>query len=79
MKCPYCDGTGTLGAEHSHVGALVLMRRKAVGLTQEQLASKAQLSRGQIANLEVGRTDIPIKTLARIAAALDCSMKDLVP
>jgi transcriptional regulator with XRE-family HTH domain len=48
-------------------------------MTQAELASKAGLSRGQLANIEVGRTDMPIKTLQRIAVALDCSAKELLP
>ena len=35
--------------------------------------------RAQVANVEVGRSDIPTKTLQKFAMALECSMKDLVP
>lgn len=79
MRCPYCDGTGELVGDGAHVGALILQHRKRANMTQLELASEAGLSRGQIANLEVGRTDIPLKTLGRVAKALGCSMKDLVP
>ena len=77
MKCPHCNGTGELNAPH--YGDLVHARRRALGLTQADVGEKAGISRAQIANMEAGRTDIPMKTLARIAAALECSMKDLVP
>jgi transcriptional regulator with XRE-family HTH domain len=77
MKCPFCDGSGHLDA--ATTGALVMTKRKSQGLTQIQLAERCGLSRGQIANIEVDRSDIPLKTLARIAASLECSMKDLVP
>lgn len=50
-----------------------------MGLTQLDISNRAGISRAQIANMEAGRTDIPLKTLQRIAAALECSMKDLVP
>ena len=77
MKCPHCDGTGEL--ENITFGALIIARRKLAGMTQAELAEKAVITRGQIANIETDRSDIPLKTLARIADALGCSMKDLVP
>lgn len=77
IKCPFCDGTGTMSEPYT--GALIVAARKKAGFTQEQLAEAIPLSRGQLANIETGRSDMPIKTLAKIAAALGCSMKDLVP
>lgn len=77
FKCPHCDGTGKLASVT--VGDLIVTRRKQLGFTQEVLSKAVGLSRGQIANIEVGRTDMPLKTLARFAEALDCTMKDLVP
>lgn len=79
MKCPHCKGTGKLGPEQVNVGVMILAMRNARQLTQQDVANKAGLSRAQIANIEVGRSDIPVRTLALIASALDCSMKDLVP
>jgi transcriptional regulator with XRE-family HTH domain len=77
VKCPYCNGTGELA--DPFVGALILAQRKALNLTQEQLSERVGLSRAQIANVENGRSDMPLKTLQRFAKALECSMKDLVP
>lgn len=77
MKCPYCEGTGELAG--ASIGALVLARRKAKGLTQEALSEACGLSRGQIANLETDRTDLSIKALFRVAKALDCAPRDLMP
>ncbi|HEX3412852.1 MAG TPA: helix-turn-helix transcriptional regulator [Stellaceae bacterium] len=77
MRCPHCNGTGELNAPH--YGDLVHAMRRAKNMTQQDLGEKAGISRAQIANMEAGRTDIPLKTLSRIAAALECSMKDLVP
>lgn len=77
MKCPHCNGTGDLDAPH--YGDLIHARRRMLGLTQQQVSEKAGISRAQIANMEAGRTDIPLKTLQRLAGALECSMKDLVP
>lgn len=77
MKCPHCDGSGEL-ADPSF-GALLMVARKAAGLTQHELAAKAALSRGQLANIETDRTDVPIKTLQRLADALGIHARDLIP
>lgn len=79
MKCPYCDGSGKLEGSSVHFGVLLTAARKAKGLTQLQLAEQVGRSRAQIANLEVGRGDIPLGQVIRIAEALGISAKDLVP
>lgn len=79
MKCPHCSGTGELKPEEISVGTMVLAFRKAAGITQDELSRSCGLSRGQIANLETGRTDVPTLTLRRIADALGCSAKELIP
>lgn len=48
-------------------------------MTQLELASRAAISRAQIANLETDRTDVPVKTLLRIADALGVPARDLMP
>jgi transcriptional regulator with XRE-family HTH domain len=79
VKCPHCDGTGRLDLERATVGDMILARRKACKLTQEDLSKKMLLSRAQIANIEGGRSDIPTKTLQRFAEAFGCSARDLIP
>lgn len=58
---------------------MIIVARKAAGMTQHELAMKAAISRGQLANIETDRTDVPLKTLGRIADALVVSAKDLLP
>jgi transcriptional regulator with XRE-family HTH domain len=77
MKCPYCDGTGSI--DEPSLGVVVTTMRKAAGLTQMQLSIKCGLSRGQIANLETDRTDLSLSALRRVAEALDCKVGDLFP
>ena len=76
MKCPHCNGTGAIVAG---LGDQVLAARRAKNLTQAELANRAGLGRAQIANIEAGRTDVPTKTLIRIADALGVRAGDLLP
>ena len=79
MICPHCGGSGKVDLEKATVGDMIVGRRKGLGLTQTELAQKIPLSRGQLANIEIGRSDLPILTLRKIADALGCPMRDLVP
>lgn len=78
-KCPRCGGLGYLTEAQTTVGDLVALRRNSLGLTQLELAAQVGVSRPQIANIESGRSDPPVSTLRRYAAALQCSVKDLIP
>lgn len=79
ISCPHCDGTGKIAIDAACVGDMILAARKAKKWTQEALASQVGLSRAQIANIEGGRSDVPMKTLARFASALGTTMRELVP
>jgi len=48
------------------------------GLTQEQLARKANVSLGYLARLETGHHDPKLSTLLRIARALGVSVTELL-
>jgi transcriptional regulator with XRE-family HTH domain len=76
MKCPYCNGSGELAAT---MGAMIRQSREEKGLTQLEVANGAGLSRTQITNIELDRTDVPTKTLMRIAQALGVRAGDLLP
>ena len=52
--------------------------RKVKGLTQIRLAEKAHVSRSVIARFETGRTELSTKNLTKIAAALGCSMEEIL-
>ena len=79
MKCPHCEGTGRMSIERASVGDMILASRKAKGMTQEELASRVELSRAQVANLEGGRSDTSLRALMRFAEALGVTTKELVP
>ncbi len=46
-------------------------------MTQEALARKVGLSRAYLARLEIGRHNVPVLTVARIARALRVRITDL--
>ena len=52
--------------------------RERRGLTQEQLATKAGLSRGFLARLETARHDPKLSTLEKIAKALKVDIAKLL-
>jgi transcriptional regulator with XRE-family HTH domain len=79
LACPYCNGTGTLDDDKAHVGSRILAHRKAANLTQQDLAGMIGRSRPQVANIEAGRSDLPVSLLAKVAEALGVKMSELVP
>jgi transcriptional regulator with XRE-family HTH domain len=61
-------------------GSAVSARRKALDLTQAQLASKVNMSRASIANIESGRQNILLHHVYALAAALDFTkVAELLP
>ena len=51
--------------------------RKYRGLTQQQLADKAEIRRAYLAEIETGRKSGSVKTLKAIAQALDVDLDDI--
>ena len=52
--------------------------RERRGLTQEQLANKARISRGYLARLETARQDPKLSTLEKLAKALKVDVAKLL-
>lgn len=64
--------------ENIRVGATIRQMREMRGMTQEQLAQAAMLSRPFVANVEAGRKKASAKAIARIADALRVPQISLV-
>jgi transcriptional regulator with XRE-family HTH domain len=60
------------------IGQRIAFFRKEAGLTQHQLAERADISREAIGNYEKGRRTPPVDIAQRIAAALNMSVDDLI-
>ena len=58
------------------VGKRIKDLRHKLGLSQEELADKAEVHRTYIASLEVGKRNISIVTLEKIVIALEVSMSE---
>ncbi|HEU0018859.1 MAG TPA: helix-turn-helix transcriptional regulator [Thermoleophilaceae bacterium] len=53
-------------------------RRKELGLSQEQLGTRANIQMADISRYENGSRDPRISTVARLAEALDVTIADLL-
>jgi len=60
------------------LGAAIKKRRTELGLTQEQLAEKADLHWTYISGIERGIENISIVKLAKVATGLKVRIRDLV-
>jgi transcriptional regulator with XRE-family HTH domain len=60
------------------LGEAIRARRKKARLSQEQLAEKADLTRNYIGDIERAEKKITLETLAKIAKALKCRVRDLI-
>ncbi len=60
-------------------GRLVRSRRTHLGLTQEELAEKADMHFTYVSSTERGERNISLANIEKLADALGCSMKDLMP
>ena len=61
------------------LGKRIKRLRRKVGLTQEQLAEKVNVSTTHIGLVETGKRRVSLKTLQKIASALEVKVKELLP
>lgn len=65
--------------ERKAFGLKVRMRRFEMGITQEELAEKADLHPTYLGSVERGERNIALENIIALAKALGCSPKDLMP
>jgi transcriptional regulator with XRE-family HTH domain len=64
--------------ERRRVGLNVQALRRGKGLSQEELAHRAQIHQTYLSGVEGGKRNPSLMVLARIAAALEADVQDLV-
>lgn len=61
------------------VGERISIARLDARMTQQELARQINVTRPQVANIEAGRSDVPVARLISIATALGVSAASLLP
>jgi DNA-binding XRE family transcriptional regulator len=69
-----CTGSGTPVRPLSPLSAALRERREHLGLTQAQVADRAQLPRSVVAGLETGVSQLQVPNLMAVADALGCEL-----
>jgi transcriptional regulator with XRE-family HTH domain len=64
---------------YKHIGDVIRQRRKQLGLRQHHLAAKLGISRGSLANIEIGAQGVLVHQLYKFGAALNLPATDFLP
>lgn len=64
---------------YRHIGTIIKARRKTLNMKQEVLAGILGISRGSLANVEIGRQGVLVHQLYKFADALKLKINDLLP
>ena len=60
------------------IGEMILKKRQAAGMTQEQLAAQVPCSRASIAQYEIGLKTPSVSIVARLADVFGCTVDELI-
>lgn len=60
------------------IGQNVVIYRKNLHLTQEDLCGIADIDRSYLSEIENGKMNVTIKALVKLASALGCKLEDLI-
>lgn len=60
------------------IGKMILKKRQAAGMTQEQLAAQVPCSRTIIAQYEIGLKTPSVSIVARLADVFGCTVDELI-
>lgn len=64
--------------DYVKIGKKIKQIRLSKGLTQEEIATVAEISLSHMSNIETAKTKVSLKTLAKISRILECSLDELV-
>jgi len=79
ILCLVKTRTTQRGFIYGQVGGRVAAARRRKGWSQTDLAKRARLTRGSVANIELGRQRAPLETVWRIGEALGIEPRMLLP
>ena len=71
---PVFPGFGDMARRRQELVDDLAARRRAIGLSQTEVAALMGTSQSAVARLESGHSDVRFSTLERYAAALDCEL-----
>lgn len=60
------------------IGKMILRKRQAAGMTQEQLAAQVPCSRTIIAQYEIGLKTPSVSIVARLADVFGCTVDEMI-
>lgn len=69
---------GSNDADDKAIGKAIVRLRKAAKMTQEDLAGEAEIDRSYLSEIESGYKNITVRTLRKIAKALDIKVSTLL-
>ena len=67
-----------MSVDYKLIGGRIKSARKRMGMTQETLAEKIDVSIGYVSQVERGITKISLDLLAKISTVLNCDISELV-
>jgi transcriptional regulator with XRE-family HTH domain len=67
------------GGYYKELGQRIRQARLDAGVTQEQVANAASLTRASVANIEAGRQQVLVHTLIALARAVNVTVPELLP
>lgn len=67
-----------MGSLQAELGKRVRDRRQALGLSQEELAERANIHWTYVSGIERGKRNPSLSSLAHLATALDLRLEDLI-
>ena len=66
-------------ALYKRLGSTIKAKRRALGLTQQQLAKQLGISRASLANVETGRQRVLVHQVYELADRLNANVHELLP
>ena len=63
---------------YKELGCAIKHQRSVIGISQEQLAIRANISSTHLSNIENGRSKPSLETLYTISSVLNCSISQLI-